>query len=652
MKIQRLFILLVLMAASPCRSQDLSDQVLMTVGGHDVTAGEFRRMYLKSAEVGKSPGNIDDYLQQFIIFKLKVADAIHEGIDTTKAFITELSGYRNQLARNYLTDPEVKEKLLHKLYDRSLSEINAWHILVSCAESASPEDTLKAWKKAVAIRERIIKGEPFEEVARGSSDDPSARNNGGNLGYFTVFQMITPFEDAAYSLKPGEISQPVRTPYGYHIIKVADRRPSRGKILVAHIMKATAPGSSEKDAKMAEDTINAIYKQLENGASFSALAKKYSDHKESASNGGKLGWFGTGEIIPSFSEAAFALSDTGKFTRPVRTPYGWHIIKLLDRKAPGSFEESRSFLENRINQSYLNSITRNSFIDKLKKEYNFTVNQKIFTWFCANTDSLVIKGKAKYKNTGMPSGSIYTFAGQKMTAAEFATYIEKRAAAINAKDPVQFVKIALDASSSDMLFRYENSVLETKYPDFRYLMNEFHDGILLFDISGRKVWNKVQQDSAALNNFYEEHKQEYLTKPSITVKEYILRDTRGRKKLNSAYSRYSVKQNADSLLRKKFNHENDSLLLIKEFTWQKGVDKEADSIKWATGTQNTVSAGFPAIIEVTNIANPGPLPLKDVQGQVMSQYQDYLENEWIKQLKAQYSVKIDNIVYDRIRKSL
>src|SRR5665647_3815357 len=200
-----------------CGAQDLNKIILMTVNGDKIQAGEFIRMYKKS----KEPGNtldIDTYMQQFTVFKLKVADALNEEYDTTASFRNELNGYRNQLAQNYLTDIQTKDKLLQKAYQRSLTEINAWHILVALPQEASPEDTLKAWQKASDIRERIIKGEPFESVARGTSDDMSVKINGGNLGYFSVFQMIMPFEDAAYSLKKGAISLPVRTPFGYHII--------------------------------------------------------------------------------------------------------------------------------------------------------------------------------------------------------------------------------------------------------------------------------------------------------------------------------------------------------------------------------------------------------------------------------------------------
>ncbi|MBG0857940.1 MAG: peptidylprolyl isomerase, partial [Bacteroidales bacterium] len=462
-----------------CQSQALNDKILMTVAGDKITAGEFIRMYRKSLYPGNQP-DVDTYLQQFITFKLKVADAVSRGIDTTGTFRNELNSYRNQLAESYLTDPQIKEKLLQNMYQRSLTDVNAWHILVNCPQEAGPEDTLRAWQKASGIRERILAGESFEQVARSSSDDPSARVNGGNLGYFTVFQMIMPFEDAAYSLKKGQISEPVRTPYGYHIIRLADKRPSKGKIRVAHIMKVAPPGSDEKTIRQAEESIMNIYKELQGGASFSELAHKYSDHRESAAAGGELRWFGTGEIISDFADAAFAITDTGMYSKPVRTSSGWHIIKLLEKKAPGSFEETRSYLESKINQSYLNSISKKSFIDKLKKEYNFRINQVIYDWFVENTDTLIIQGLAKYNRADMPAGSLYTFVNQRLTAREFASYIEKRSSRIATRDPVYFINQSIETRASDHLYSYENSVLEKKYPDFKYLIKEFHDGILLF----------------------------------------------------------------------------------------------------------------------------------------------------------------------------
>ena len=634
-----------------CQAQDLNNEILMTVNGNKIQAGEFIRMYKKSTEPGKTL-DIDNYLKQFTLFKFKVADALSMGYDTTSSFRKELNGYRNQLAQNYLTDTETKEKLLHKAYQRSLTEINAWHILVAMSQNASPEDTLKAWQKASEIRERIIKGEPFESVARGTSDDKSVKINGGNLGYFSVFQMIMPFEDAAYSLKKGSISMPVRTPYGYHIIMVADKRPSKGKIKVAHIMKTVPQGADEPANRKAEEQIDSIYSLLKSGVSFSELAKKYSDHKESAPKGGELEWFGTGEIISSFSEPAFSLTDTGSYTRPVRTLYGWHIIKLLNKKAPGTFEESRSFLESKINQSSLNSISKKSFVEKLKKEYNFHINRDICNWFIDHTDTLIIKGLKSYDRTSIPEGNIYSFSNQYTTTNEFADYIEKRGSMVITKDSSIFINRLIDIRVADQLITYENSVLENKYPEFRYLMNEFHDGMLLFEISEKKVWSRVSNDSSGLHHYYEVHKNEWLSKRGIEAKIYTLKDSGGDELLSTAFNKYLQKTDIDNLLLKRFNKTNDTLLFIKEGVWYTGDNPDIDKIEWKNGSHYILRNSFPSIILIKRVLEPVPVKYELVQGEVMTGYQQFIENEWIGQLNKSNSVKIDNLVLEEVKKKL
>jgi len=642
---------LIFMLPVICLTQDLSDKIIMTVAGKEVSAGEFIRMYRKS-NIAEIPSNTDDYLQQYIVFKLKVADAISEGLDTTKAFRNEFNGYRNQLAQNYLTDTGVREKVLQEAYKRSLTEIKARHILISCSPSAKAEDTLTAWQKAADIKERIITGESFEQVARATSDDPSVKINGGNLGYFTVFQMIMPFEDAVYNLKTGSISDPVRTPFGYHIIQVTDKRAARGKILVAHIMKAAPPGIGENEAMKAEESINIIYKELQEGESFRKLASRYSDHKESAANGGKMNWFGTGEIISEFTEAAFSIPDTGQYTKPIRTPYGWHIIKLLDRKPHGSFEQTRSYLESKINQSHLNSLSKKSFTDKLKTEYKFRINQPAYRWFVNNTDTLIIWGLAKYNRAQMPSGNLYSFADQRLTTKEFAAYIEKRGLMIITDDPVSFVNQSIETCVSDQIIKYEDSILETKYPDFRYLMKEFHDGILLFEISGKKVWNRINEDSTGLRRYYEQHKNENLTRKGIEAKIYTLRSPGKEKKLLSTYRKYSRKNECDELMLEKFNSDNDSVLVITEGQWFTGDDPELEKIKWTKGIQVYSISNYPSIVAISRVIEPEPLPFEEVAGDMLMGYQDYLESEWIMQLKSKYTVNVDDRIFLEIKKSL
>jgi peptidyl-prolyl cis-trans isomerase SurA len=623
----------------------------MSVDGKDIQAGEFIRMYKKSIEPGKIL-DADNYLNQFTVFKLKVADALSEGYDTTTSFRNELNGYRNQLAQDYLTDTQTKEKLLQKAYQRSLTEINALHILIALPGKASPEDTLKAWQKASDVRERVLKGEPFESVARGTSDDKSVKINGGNLGYFSAFQMIMPFEDAAYALRKGSISMPVRTPYGYHIIKVMDKRPSKGRIKVAHIMKTIPPGTEEKEAVRAKESIDSLYNMLTRGASFSELAKKYSDHKESALKGGELEWFGTGEIVSDFSEAAFAISDTGKYTEPVHTLYGWHIIKLLDKKTPGTFEESRSFLESRINLSYLNSISKKSFVEKLKKEYNFHINQEAYNWFVTHTDTLIIQGLKTYDRSAIPDGKIYSFANQYLTTKEFSRYIEKRGSMVVTKDSSVFINQLTETRVSDHIISYENSNLEKKYPEFRYLINEFHDGMLLFEISGKKVWNRISNDSTGLHAYYEEHRNNWLSGKAIDAKIYTLKSSDGEKLLSTAFKKYSRKRDFDNIVLKKFNRQNDTLLFIKEEKLFRGDDPEIDSIEWTKGTHSFHKNGYAAVILIKNVYEPSPLKFEDVKGEVMTGYQEFLESEWIIQLNKKYNVKIDNLVLEQVKKKL
>jgi len=632
-------------------AQKPDEKILMTVAGRGVEAGEFIRMYNKSLDPAYKT-DLDDYLEQFIAFKLKVADAIDKGYDTTATFTEELKGYRNQLAQSYLTDPDIKEKLLRKAYQRSLSEVNASHILVNCTPDAMPEDTLKAYKKAIDIRERIIKGESFEQVAKATSDDKSVLINNGNLGYFTVFQMITPFEEAAFTLKPGILSMPVRTPYGYHIIKVSDRRPSKGKVRVAHIMKAAPPGSNDQTIRKAETEINGIYEKLRKGEPFSKLASELSDHKESAANGGEMSWFGTGEIISDFSEAAFSIRDTGEYTKPVRSVYGFHIIRLLEKKAPGSWEESKSFLESRLNQSNLVSLGKKSFIDRLKKEYKYRINPAVHSWFVDNTDTLIIRGVSKYNRRNIPQGNIYTFANQHLSGRDFASSIEKRGNMIITNNPDFFIDASVESIASEEILKYENSVLEQKYPDFRYLMNEFHDGILLFEISSEKVWNKVQEDSAGLQKYYDANKYNFMSEKSIEARIYSLRESDGAKRLAKAYRKYSRKPDTDKRLMAKFNFKGDTLLTIKEGIWTGGVDPDIDKLDWIPGLQTFTKEGFPSLINITRLNEPVPRPLEEVQADMISDYQDWLTEEWIRQLKGKYTVKIDNQVFDEVKKRL
>lgn len=630
-------------------SQDIGSKVLMMVAGDTITAAEFIRMYRKSSDTFNLK-EFENYLDQFVVFKLKVADAVEKGYDTTKSFRDELRGYRNQISSNYLSDSDVKEKILRQAYQRLMTEIDAWHILVACPPESKPEDTLAAWTKTLEIKARITGGEPFEKVARSVSDDPSVRFNGGHLGYFTAFQMITPFEDAAYKMRKGEISGPVRTPYGYHLIMVSDIRPSKGKIRVAHIMRSVPPNSDPSVDRMAEDTIKSVYRQLLAGASFSEMAKKYSDHRESAQRGGELNWFGAGEISTDFAEAAFSLKADGDITAPVRTIYGWHIIKRLEIKPPPTWEEARNTLEDRISGSWLKAEAERSLVRKLKAEYNYSLNHRAMNWFMENTDTLIVKGYNKFDKKMIPPGPLCTYAGQSISSAEFAKFIESKAAKSISEEPAAFLQKMFDFYLSDHILNYENSVLESKYPEFRLLMKEFHDGILLFDISQDKVWNRAVEDTAGLKQFYEHHKTEYPGQQLLEGIICILEQKGMEKKFYKEFMKYRNAPDMEKKLLKRISPASDTLLKVVKGTFPASDPRLPADLKPEKGITKYYAGEFPAVADIKDLQERKPLPFEEVKDELIPHYQEWLEKDWIEQLRGSFTVKIDNVVLSEIKK--
>lgn len=624
------------------------NRILLKVGDNEVTAAEFIRLYTKS-NIYEDQSSFEEYFTQFLTFRLKVAQAMDEGLDTLESFRTEFSGYRNQLAAKYLTDVNEREKLLRELYKRLLTETNAWHILVAIPEGAIPDDTLTAYNKCLELRARLIEGESFEQVARGGSDDPSVVANGGNLGYFTAMQMILPFEDAAYNLKTGSISKPVRTPYGYHIIKVTGRRPSRGMIRAAHIMKAVPQGTTDEAWKKAEEEIGAIYKKISDGASFEELAKTESDHRESATNGGELAWFGTGDIVHEFADAAFELKNDGDVTPPVKTIYGWHIIKRLERKPIGTFDEYRDMIESRLSNGQINSAARSAFVAKLKKEYNFRLEADKLNSIITNTDSLIARSLTRFDRQTIPSGNLYTYKGGSMRCTELVAMIEANIGSFSSQNTGELINTLLNNKISDELIAYEDRRLEEKYPDFRYLMKEFHDGMLLFEINSREVWNKPYTDSTGLLQFYNENIGLFMSEPSADITIYSLKTPSRVNKLLKMVRKYGSRAGGALKIQSGYITGNDTSLIIISDRYYPGDKSELDPFISEKGTKTAKYEGMESVIDVTKIYPSEPIAPSQVESALVAAYQDHLEQIWLEQLKREYAVWVNNELLQEIR---
>lgn len=600
-----------------------SDETLITIGKTKVSKGEFERIYKKNnnnlyneAEK-KTP---EEYLDLFIDFKLKVLEAENLKMDTSSVFINELAGYREELAAPYLTDVKYNEQMIRDLYERTTKEVNASHLLLTVPKDASPEQDAEVLNRILKIRKEIMDGKDFNEAAVEYSEDPSAKNNQGSLGYFTAFQMVVPFENTAFTTPAGEVSQPVRSSFGYHLLKVHDIRENQGEILVAHIMKMFPKEITPEIKLVLKIQIDSIYNVLKKGADFAELAKATSDDKRSAVQGGEMAWFSSGRMIPEFANAAFAIQNIGDYSEPIETPYGYHIIKKLDTRPVATFEESKANLETRIKQDPERSITsKQVFIDKLKTQYNYS----------ENTD---VKNKLFNKNSNdtldFANQVLFKIDNKSFTVEKFQKYLKEKNT-----EPVSFLSQFNNWVEAEIT-ALENSKLEEKYPDFRYLIQEYHDGILLFNISEEKIWNFASVDTLGLEEYYKKNTNKYSWEERFKGMVVTCKNDSVREEADKFFAAEMTVPEILDLLNAKEN-----LISINESAWEKGANPVVDYYVWNGPKPNNFNS------ELTFIRGdkipPQPKILDEARGLYVSDYQKYLEEKWLKELRAKYKITVN-----------
>jgi peptidyl-prolyl cis-trans isomerase SurA len=649
----KLFIGVLAITAGNCATaQSKKDDILLTIGNSKTTLAEFENVYHKNSTIkttndGKS---LNDYVGLFVNFKLKVKEAEDLGLDTAKKFKDELAGYRKQLAQPYLTDREVNEKLLKETYERLKEEVCVSHILVKCSETALPKDTLAAYNRIIKIYSRIHKGESFEKLAseKGVSDDTTLIKKAGSIGCFTALDLVYPFETVAYNTKVGEVSKPTRTRFGYHIIKVNGRRTARGEVLVAHIMIKTPPRASKGDSLNQEKKINEIYAKLNAGAKFDRLASEFSDDKETASKGGELAWFGINRTPVEFEEAAFSLKKKGDFSKPIRTAYGMHIIKLIDKKEMGSYDEMKNELKQKLTKAARFSAGREALIAKLKKEYNCVENHKALDEFYKAVDTTLFDGKwTSGKINSKKNLLLFNLNDKQFTQSDFASFIvnqQRKRAKMDIKMAVdELYKQFEDAS----IINYENDRLEQKYPEFKALMQEYRDGILLFELTDKKVWSKAVKDSAGLQMYFNNNKTKYVWGERADATIYSCSN-----KDNAEIVRNMLKKgNTESEILKIINKDSQLNLNAETKIFNKGENEWVDK-NWVAGISNDIVLEKDhkvVIVNVKKIEKNAQKSLEDARGAVISDYQNYLEKQWIEELKQKYTVSINQQVLSEVK---
>jgi peptidyl-prolyl cis-trans isomerase SurA len=650
------------MMFSTLNAQNAGEKVLLTIGNEKVTANEFLSVYQKNNVDGEvlDKKSLEEYLELFINFKLKVKEAEALGLDTAAAFKNELKGYRDQLAKPYFVDEEVNAQLLQQAYNRKQKDVRVSHILVRVDKYASPEDTLVAYNKIMEIRNRIINGEDFNEVAAEVSEDPSARDmpaqgfqpprqgNRGDIGYFTVFDMVLPFEDAAYTMVEGEISQPVRTEFGYHLLLLESIRPALGSVQVAHLFLKMPDNATAADSANLAMRADSIYKALKKGAPWDEMVKEYSDDKSSSENGGKLPWFGSNRMVPSFIDGIRSISDTGQISKPVLTSYGWHIIKLVDKKPVGSFEDEKADLKQSLSKDKRSNKSKESIIRRIKQEDNYQPNQKALDEFNAVVDSSVYKRKWEAdKATGM-NKTLFTLGTQKYNQQEFAEYMAKHQT-INSKETIAyFIDKVYNEWVDEQAIAYEDARLEEKHPEFKALVKEYRDGILLFDLTDKMVWSKAISDTTGLQNFYDKNKDNYMWGERLDAS-VVIADKRAdaEKALDLINNGMKPEELKDALVDEK---PLDVMVVTKKFS--KGDNEYVDKAGWKAGTSPVYSgtAGNFGFVIANGIVAPENKSLSEARGLITADYQNYLEAQWIKDLRAKYPVVVNQEVLKSLEK--
>jgi len=603
--------------------------VLFTVDKEPVTTTEFLEVFNKNRDIvdDENKKTIEEYLELYINYKLKLKQAYELQLDTVASYKKELKKYREQLILPYLKDDKVTESLVKEAYDRMKTEVNASHILVRLNPKATPADTLKAYNKIITARKQILKGDAFAEVAKAYSEDPSAKQNGGDLGYFSTFAMVYPFENAAYKNNIGDVSMPFKTSFGYHIVRVNDKRASQGEVEVAHIMIK----NSSTDTTYAKKQIDDVYAKLKQGDKFDFLAKQYSDDKNSAVKGGKLAKFSANRMIKSFADVSFALENQNDVSKPFKTRYGWHIVKLIKKHPIKNYEDLKEDLTKKIEKSQRVGIVGKSIAGRLKEDYNIVVNKSSFDAYMKN-DTAVISKKA--------NAPIFTINDKKIALKNLLEY--------NTSQKRKTLKRAYEDFLNQEVLNYYKNNLEYTDTAFASTIKEYKDGLLLFDLLQDKIWTKAEKDTIALTEYFNKNRANYNWKEranlvlatctkqdkAILVKQLL--------EQNKTIEDIKETVNEGATINVLFSEgvlEDGNTKLPKEYTFSKGVSKVYNDDK-----------NHFVIVKVNEIIPSAPKELKEAKGLVINDFQKELEKNWITELRDTYKVKVKKKVVKRIVK--
>ncbi len=688
-----------LVSLTSLKSQDKSTEpVVFTVNGKQkVYLGEFERQFLKNLNLNEkkvTARDIDDYLKLYVKFKLKIQDAMDAGKDTLAAYKQELSMYREQLARNYLYDRSVTESLISEAYERLKSQVKVSHILIMCSRDASEADVTKASKRINEIHQALKRNpsaQNFSDYAKTDSDDPGTKNSGGSLGWMTALQVVYEFENQAYNTPVGGISEPFRTDFGYHIVRVEDIRKSPGDVKVKHILIRVGQNSDNTD-EAAKQKINEILSKVKSKSStFEEMAKTYSEDFNSRYNGGELDWVNITQFVGDIERQdwiskAYSLNP-GEITEPFRTGFGWHLLQLVDKRGIGSYDQMKVQLKNQVQQNQRSQISIDSLVTKVKKQENYRLNQ-VALLFLKNSlktkDSILMNGSfkiemldRKYTETIIDDKTkkkttkefdflrmeLFNLAGESYSVEDFGVrFVGIKKKSTGSVD--DFVENKLNTWVSDICVNYQNSHLEEKSVEFRDIYQEYREGILMFNRMQEKVWDKANNDSVGLVEYFKKHNNEYTWSDRFHVEAYYCVDE---KMMKQVFKQVKKGIPADSLKRMHTTNGRSRL----DFDYRIGKYQSSDTFlfpqkkvlynifntpEYKTAKNKVFKMGLVGndyvVIKVREFLPAGLKSLDETRGPVASKYQEELEVLWLKELEAKYPVDINQSTIEAFKLKL
>lgn len=633
----------------------VSAQTLFTYGSKPVSKEEFLRVYQKNS-MNKAPDMsqqaLKDYLNLYSLFKMKVSEARLARLDTVQSIQYELVNYRKQLAKNYLTDEAMSEKLMQEAYERMKKDVHVAHILILSSQFAQSKDTVAAYKKADSIYNAIMKGADFAKMAEAMSDDADSKKRGGDLGYFTALQTVYPFENAAYNTPVGKVSKPFRSQFGYHIVKVLDVRPAVGTATVAQIMVTVSKSKGEEAMNAAKLRVDSIQSELKNGVPFDQLVKKYSDDKFSKDNNGVLRTFGVGEMTPEFEKAAFALKKPGDISAPVTTDYGIHIIKLIEKAGLKPYDSVRLAIKKKVENDTRSATAKEMYMNKIKQQNGFKEYAANFDELQQRVNKIPDTGRmansftyADFKDMGKP---LFAFNGKEYMQNDMMKFMENltRGKIMGARNAI--LKDVYNLYLNNVITDFQEQKLVEEKPEFKALMEEYTDGIMLFELMDRNVWSKASKDTTGLKEFYETRKGKYQWEPGFTGAVYTFKNEAALKEGQKMLQ--AKKPATDEELMKKLNTEQspDAVTVTHgryEFSKYKDLP-QASIAKGKLSEAKKNDNGTYTVVKADEVyTTPTAKSLNEAKGYVVAEYQDYLEKKWNDEMRAKYPVKVDDAVF-------